>query len=288
MKKGYSVFKKSKNEQNRLDLQNIYGNAYTENVIKSVFANLKSDLVVFDLGCFNGSSTKSFFKNFESQCKRIIGMDFVENAIEEANKETRNGKYKFVFADLESPKLKNQLKNCLKEENKKHLDVVFISYVLLHLKNPQKLLETLASLSDENTVVIIKDTEDSLKVCHPHNEILQEEIELYSKIRNMTRYSDRFIGRKLPKMLVDAGFRNVQSFEPKTTTLGRPLEQRKDLYKILFSFRENPKFPESENNQEEYKQLCKRNKELLAQLKLLFESEDFFFIQFTFVFVAKK
>lgn len=288
MKKDYSVFEKTKNEQDRLNLQTKYGNAFTTNVLESVFSDLDDDNVVFDLGCFNGSSTKTFFKDYESKCKKIIGIDFVESAIEEANKDTRNGKYKFLFADLESSKLESVLKDCLDSENKKFVDVIFISYVMLHLQNPQKLLKTVSKFSNENTIIIIKDAEDALKICHPHNEILQEEIELYAKIRNMSRFSDRFIGRKIPKMLMDAGFKNITCFQPKSTTLGKSLEERRDLYKVLFSFREHPKFAESKADSEEFKELCRRNRYLLEKLKALFEKEDFFFIQFTFIFVAKK
>lgn len=288
MKKNYKAYEKPKMEQDRLDLQTKNGSKFTQNIIEKVFEEIPKDAVVMDFGCFNGNSTKTFFSQNENQCKRIIGLDFVADAIEQANKDTHDGKYKFIFADLESSDLEKIISDCLKVEGKKYIDIAFISYVLLHLKKPEKLLKLIAKFSDCNTVVIIKDTDDALKICYPGNEILQEEIEVYSRLRLISRYSDRFIGRKIPKMLMQAGFKNVECFQSKGTTLGKTLKERRDQYEVDFSYREYPDFPEVDTDTTEFQALNKRNKELLRKIKKLFEKDDFFYLKFTFTFIAKK
>ena len=177
---------------------------------------------------------------------------------------------------------------CLQAEKKKYIDVAFISYVLLHLKKPEKLLKTIAKFSNANTVVIIKDTDDSLKVCYPGNEILQEEIQVYSDLRLISRYSDRFIGKKIPQMLVHAGFKSIECFQSRGTTLGKTKKQRKEQFEVDFSYRYYPDFPEANTETPQFQLLNYRNHELLDKLKRLFEKDDFFYLKFTFAFVAKK
>lgn len=286
--KDYKAYNKPMIEQDRLDLQIEKGAVFTQNIIQKAFESISKNAIVFDFGCFNGNSTKTFFGKYENRCKKIFGLDFVADAIDHANKDTHNGKYEFLFADLESPRLERIIAECLQKEKKQHIDIAFISYVLLHLKKPEKLLKTIAKFSNEKTVVIIKDTDDSLKMCYPGNEILQEEIQVYSQLRLISRHSDRFIGRKIPQMLTRAGFKNIECFQPRGTTLGKTKQQRKEQFEIDFSYRYHPDFPEIETNTAEFQSLNKRNKELLDKLKKLFEKNDFFYIKFTFVFVARR
>lgn len=286
--KDYKAFEKPLDEQRRLDLQTEKGANFTQNIIEKVFKDVPKNAVVFDFGCFNGNSTKTFFKKHEKQCQRIVGIDFVADAIDQANKDTLNGKYKFIFADLESSKLEKTITDCLTAEGKEYIDVAFISYVLLHLKKPEKLLKTIAKFSNKNTVIIIKDTDDALKICHPGNEILQEEIQVYAKLRQISRFSDRFIARKIPQMLMRAGFKNIECIQSKGCTLGKTLKQRRDQFELDFSYRLHPDFPEVDTNTEEFKALHKKNIELLEKLRKLFEKDDFFYLKFTFVFVAKQ
>ncbi len=292
MKKDYSLFNKTQKEQSRLVLQAKYSARASEKIVELAFGNLKDDLLVVDFGCFNGKTTKAFFEKYEQKCKRIVGFDFVQNAVDEANKNFKNDKYKFFFADLEAKNFEKQLQDYLKSESKEYIDVAFFSYVLLHLNNPQKFLKLVSKYSNEETVLIILDADDSLKVCHPHNEILQEELALFPKIRNQLRYSDRFIGKKIPNMLMNTGFKNISDHSLRVSTLGKSIQERRDIYIDDFSYRENPQkeilSTKEIKDLETFNKLCKRNEYLLKKIKTLFEDDKFFYLRVSFIFVAKK
>lgn len=55
-----------------------------------------------------------------------------------------------------------------------------------------------------------------------------------------------------------------------------------------FSYRYHPDFPEIDTNTAQFQSLNKRNQELLHKLEKLFEKDDFFYLKFTFAFVARK
>ncbi len=292
MKKDYSLFNKTQKEQNRLVLQAKYSSKASEKIVELAFENLKDNLLVVDFGCFNGKTTQTFFEKYEPKCKRIVGFDFVQNAVDEANKNLKNDKYKFFFADLEAKNFEKQLQDYLKSESKEYIDVAFFSYVLLHLTNPQKFLKLVSKYSNEETVIIIIDTDDSLKVCYPHNEILQEELALFPKIRKQLRYSNRFIGKEIPNMLMNAGFKNISDHSAKVSTIGKSIQERRDLYIDDFSYRENPQkeilSTKKIKDLKSFNKLCKRNKYLLKKIKTFFEDEKFFYLRVYLIFVAKK
>lgn len=233
------------------------------------------NLKVLDVGCSNGFKTKLMFDKYKN-IKYILGIDIDEQAINEAKENFKNNnKYKFELKKIED----------LDENNK--YDIIYLSYVLQHLKNPTKVLKTLKNMLSDRGVLIIKVPDDNFKLCYPDsNNLLHKIFSLYENEiminQNITKYTDRYIGKKVYNYLIKNDYKSIQLFYSITDTIGKSLEERLVLFENSIAFRS----PNNKNNIKEET----RNKmnELLTELKNNFSKDDFYYVMAVLYYVARK
>jgi SAM-dependent methyltransferase len=87
-------------------------------------------------------------------------------------------------------------------------DVVYVRFVLTHLPNPLAALQSLTQWLNPGGVLITEDIDFSGHFCHPESAAFDRYVDWYSTAVRQ-RGCDPDIGPKLPSLLSQAGFTNV-------------------------------------------------------------------------------
>ncbi len=234
-----------------------------------------SNLKVLDIGCSNGFKTKMLFDKYDN-ITSITGIDTDENAINEAKVNfIEDKKYSFELKSIDN------LNKC------STYDVINLSYVLQHLEHPQEILKKLKSILTDRGIIIIKVPDDSFKFCYPDNEDLLHKIfYLYEneimKKQNITKYTDRYIGKKVYNYLVQNDYNNIKLYYSVSDTIGKTVEQRLKFFDSSIGFR-------SAMNKSNVSEKVKNEmEELLYKLKQNFQKEDFYYTMTVLYYIASK
>ena len=206
----------------------------------------------------------------------ITGIDVDEIAINEAKLNFKeNKKYNFELKSIDN------IYNTLT------YDIINLSYVLQHLKNPEKVLVKLKNMLTNRGIIIIKVPDDSFKFCYPDNKNLLHKIfNLYEKEimiqQNITKHTDRYIGKKVYNYLAQNNYNNIKLYYSISDTIGKTLEQRLKLFDSSIGFRS------AINKKNVSEKIKNEMEELLNELKKEFEKEDFYYTMTVLYYIASK
>lgn len=233
------------------------------------------DLKVLDVGCSNGFKTKMLFDKYDN-ITHITGIDIDNNAINEATDIFReNKKYKFELKSIDEL-----------DYNSKY-DIIYLSYVLQHLEEPQKVLKKLRNLLTDRGIIIIKVPDDSFKFCYPDKkDLLHKIFNLYEnqimKKQDITKYTDRYIGKKVYNYLVESDYNNIKLYYSISDTIGKTREQRLSFFDSSIGFRS------AINKKDVSEKVKNKMEELLNELKKEFEKEEFYYTMTVLYYIASK
>lgn len=233
------------------------------------------DLKVLDVGCSNGFKTKMLFDKYDN-ITHITGIDIDNNAINEATDIFReNKKYKFELKSIDEL-----------DYNSKY-DIIYLSYVLQHLEEPQKVLKKLRNLLTDKGIIIIKVPDDSFKFCYPDKkDLLHKIFNLYEnqimKKQDITKYTDRYIGKKVYNYLVESDYNNIKLYYSISDTIGKTREQRLSFFDSSIGFRS------AINKKDVSEKVKNKMEELLNELKKEFEKEEFYYTMTVLYYIASK
>lgn len=233
------------------------------------------NLKVLDVGCSNGFKTEMLFDKY-SNIKHIVGIDIDNNAILEAKEKFKNNK-RYTF----------ELKSIDKLEDQEKYDIINLSYVLQHLENPQEILKRIKNNLTERGIIIIKVPDDSFKFCYPDEEFLLYKIlclyenEIMRK-QNITRFTDRYIGKKVKNYLSKNGYKNIKLYYSITDTVEKTRDERLKLFESSISFRS------AKNKSNISEDVSNEMNDLLSKLKKKFEDDTFYYTMTVLYYIANK
>ena len=208
---------------------------------------------------------------------KYTGIDYDETAIETAKKNYPSDT--FYVGDIYEDAI---LEKIAKD---KEYNVIILSQVLMHVANPMKLLKICYNLLSRNGMIYIKTVEDGMKMCHPHEELLQRILELYQehrqKVANYTPdgFTDRFCGHKVYTMLKDIGFWDIKHQIAHKDTVGADYSERMIQYDQSFSFRLSKKMDDATYEEMKF---------LLREMKEAFRDDNFYYTTPVFYYTAHK
>lgn len=234
----------------------------------------RQNIKVLDVGCSNGFKTKMLFDGYDN-IEHITGIDIDKKAILEAqNKFKDNDRYSFELKSIYD----------IKDEQ---YDLINLSYVLQHLENPQEALKLLRSKLTDRGILILKVPDDSFKHCYPDDgDLLHKIFDLYENkiMRNqeITKFTDRYIGKKVSVWLKQNGYKDVKVFYSISDTLNKTLEERLELFNRTIAFRNG------EDKQNITEDVKNQMKELLNKFKKKFEDDDFYYSMTILYYIATK
>jgi len=180
-------------EAKRLEKQSTLNNYSLETELKNTYISPHSR--VLDAGCGSGLLTRFLLDNFHTL--KIEGCDASDERIQQARDLAKANQYQnanFKQQDL------NQL-----NYHEDYFDQAFCRYVLEHLTCPLRALEEIYRVIRPGGELVAIDADGVLFNLYSDNETLNRYLETLKKVSPM----DLFIGRKIPKLMKEAGFRNI-------------------------------------------------------------------------------
>jgi len=260
-------------ENKRLLLQNHLLDSFDRDVYTGVFASAGAPLTILDVGCNSGDMLIPRLEGFV--VKSYIGIDKSEPQIEKARQHYGSGSFCFLTMDIESEAFADDLADIMSSHGIGSFGVINISMVLLHLKDPQRLLDTLHRFLAEDGTIIIRDIDDGLNLAYPDDRGLFPRIYKIAEVDDIT--GNRFTGRKVFGFLQKAGYREILLRRTGLSTSRLNAEQKREFYdmtyKTILDRTEvmRNKYPGDELYEDNYRWVLENS----AAVRELFLREDF-------------
>lgn len=217
----------------------------------------------------------------------MLGVDCNEGAIRSAEANFGSDDREFMLCDIESDDLGGVLDGFCSKRGVK-FDLINLSMVLLHLKDPLKVLKTARKFAAKDAVVIVKDIDDGLNLAYP------DERGLFAEAMRLCAASPwsgfRQSGRQVPYLLKKAGFRDVRLVKCGLDTLGMDYDERQALFDTYFSIirQDYRTLSTTRQNNENYRLAQKWIEQNYDDAEDAFHEENFFFSLGFMLFVAKR
>ncbi len=243
-------------------------------------------IIILDLRCGDGSSTIKRFKKYLDKVEVVIGIDSSNEKIEIAkNTYIGSSKFDFYCIDLDTAYSKTQLKSILKKYNSTHFSIIFGAYILIHLNYPEKLIESLYELTKNGGYLLFQEPDDSGKICYPYEETLRTIIDCFD---SLPWIEDRFFAKKIPTMLSNAGFKNIECIYNTIDNLNKSVQDRRKLFDITFSHRYSSYDCVSEQELADNDITAQNLDNALDKMKELILKDDFYYSETRYIYVARK
>ena len=99
------------------------------------------DMVILDIGCSDGFKTVREFDR--DNVKKVLALDYAAEAVAKAKANCGNEKFCFEMGNVEDAGFEERLIDLMKKYDIEAFDVVHLSLVVLHLKDPVRVLSIL-------------------------------------------------------------------------------------------------------------------------------------------------
>ena len=273
-------------EKERLDIQQSgYKDLDSELIHKQIEIFDRDGLLLIDLGCSDGNLTHNRFCNIP-QISCVIGVDVNQKAIDFANDNYSDDKFHFYQLDLNESDCVQKLERIVKDLGFSSVDIVFSALTLHHLKNTSVLLLKLYEILSEDGRLIIRESDDRGKNCHPNGELLSEFLDRYNLLINDV--TNRKYGRSLFKQLYDAGYVDIDMSYVVRDTCKMNRATKEQMFKVGFGYRYNQLnriLADNPDNPKIQKEI-KWQLETLDKLKAMFLTRDFWYMNTTYIATA--
>lgn len=248
--------------------------------------NNSQDLTVLDVGANNGEFIMDRLGN-DPRVTKIIGLEYNLEAVEYANAHFSH-KCSFYQCDAESADFEDTLISILNKNGLENVDIINISMLILHLKNPARMLKILRKYLSPQGMIIIKDIDDGLNFCYPDPEgRFERAIEICSTDHDA---GFRQSGRQIFTLLVNAGFQDVHMENACLSTAGLDYDGKQALFDTYFGFilsdmaKLSREHPNDQTLRENYKWL----EENFEELEDAYHVNNFIFNLGFLIFSANK
>lgn len=229
--KGYNYDTCAETEGKRLRTQA----ALMHNMDLPIFQKIlreRPGATILDIGCNEGDSAMSRIHG--SGASMYIGLDISAKAIEAARKKYEDDVTHFIQYDVSSKALPVELYSILKQYGVEQVDVIIISLVLLHLEDPEDLINALFPFLKRGGAIYIKDIDDRDNKAVPDPEKM---FERSTQIASHNRESgNRNVGRNVPTWLKRFGYKDITCHMKGLTSRGMTQEQRQALWDTYYGF----------------------------------------------------
>ena len=188
----------AENEISRLESQARV--RWPQEVIVLRNAGLTVGTRIADIGCGSGIITE-YLANEVDESGLVVGIENNEKLFNLAK--ARNAKYKQV-------QIINNDAGRIVDIEDNNFDLIYARFILQHLSDPSALLIEAERILMPGGKLIVMDADDSLFHITPYHKEMGEFLSEVSK--GQAKYGgDRNIGHKIPCMLFDSGFSNINT-----------------------------------------------------------------------------
>ena len=223
----YSIEKEA--EQIRLKAQNRFFNMYANGYLDEIWKKYDNPAVL-DIGCEGADNI--FLRVGDKPYSFLLGVDANEEAVERANKAHASDKTVFVACDVVSAEFFRTMFSQMQKHKISGFDIIHISSVLLHLGKVSDLLKDLYMLLSENGTIFIQDEDDGVNLAYPPSKFFDDCFYIWEHSKES---GDRKMGRKLPSLLKEAGFKNINILSTTMTSVDFNEQFREELWDLYFN-----------------------------------------------------
>lgn len=203
-----------------------------EQVVFSQILGRGEDLKVLDIGCNGGQKTVRYFD--VPSVGRVIGLEFNEALARQAQEEYGNGKFTFCCMDVEGEAFPQQLAALLEDCGIRQLDVIYLSFLLMHLRDPEKLLAALEAFLKPGGQLVIVEPNDGASALTPDGD---GSLEQYLDILDRDPYSgNRRLGGQLIPMLTRCGYCQIREWLRGVEGGPGETARKRDIFTTFFSY----------------------------------------------------
>ena len=253
----------------------------------SKILNTYDDIKVLDIGSNNGD----FIMNrmgLKDNVSLVVGLEYDSKSVEVANNKYNKNNAYFYQINVEDETLNDKLEEILEERNIDKFNVINLSMIILHLKNPFKLLKTLRKFLCADGSVIVRDIDDGINYAFP------DENGDFARVISICKQNEtsgyRYSGRQIYTLLKRAGYANIKLEKCGLSTIEMDFEEREALFDTYFSFILDDckimteRYPNNMDYLEDYHWY----KNIYEDLEERFQDETFVFSLGFMIYTAKK
>lgn len=218
-------------EIDRLAIQNRLFKAYEQPVYQQVLAQYEHPKLL-DIGCNNGSKTVDRFGS--QNTARVIGLECHSGLVMQAQETYGNKIFSFYQCDVEDADFLEQIALLMAQNGVAAFDVIHVSFVLMHLKNPGALLGTIKNLLAPGGRLIIVEADDTLSRVSPDENHLCKS---FMEILTLDPFSgDRTCGSKIFALLAEYGYQKIVLENTLIGAVQGELQKKQDIFNTFFSY----------------------------------------------------
>ncbi|HZO57300.1 MAG TPA: methyltransferase domain-containing protein [Bryobacteraceae bacterium] len=162
-------------------------------------AGIRPGMSCLEIGCGGGDLAFDMAR-MVGPAGRVVGTDIDEAKLGLARKES---------AELQLNNIDFQFQDITTTDPEGEFDLIHARFVLTHLMDPAQALTRMRRALRKGGVVVVEDIDFRGYFCYPESPAFWRYVELYTETVRR-RGADPSIGPRLPSLLADAGFSDVQ------------------------------------------------------------------------------
>lgn len=232
---------------------------------EDLFAEIKDNYnkpTILDVGSNDGTMSHHIYQKLDAGL--LIGLEYDKQIVQIANEKFNKKNMYFYQCDISTGELEKLIEEIMAEKKIEKFDILHISMVLLHLKNPFKILRILRKYIKSGGKIIIRDIDDGYNVAYPDEE------NIFKKAMNIIernpRWGYRESGRQIYTLLKKIHCENIKQEKIGINTINMSFDEREALYHTYFgSILEDIEICIKEHP---------NNKQLIEDKKWLMENQD--------------
>ena len=186
------------------------------------------DMVILDIGCSDGFKTVREFDR--DNVKKVLALDYAAEAVAKAKANCGSEKFCFEMGNVEDADFEGRLIDLMKKHDIEAFDVVHLSLVVLHLKNPVNLFTLLRRYIKKDGRIVIVEADDDKAVLSPDDYYLRK----YNSLLKLDPYmGNRECASNMYIWLNKAGYCSIH--DTYVYAQGKDTATKKAMFDIYFS-----------------------------------------------------
>ena len=186
------------------------------------------DMVILDIGCSDGFKTVREFDR--DNVKKVLALDYAAEAVAKAKANCGSEKFCFEMGNVEDADFECRLADLMKKHDIEAFDVVHLSLVVLHLKNPVNLFTLLRRYLKKDGRIVIVEADDDKAVLSPDDYYLRK----YNSLLKLDPYmGNRECASNMYIWLNKAGYCSIH--DTYVYAQGKDTATKKAMFDIYFS-----------------------------------------------------
>ena len=186
------------------------------------------DMMILDIGCSDGYKTVKEFDR--DNVRKVLALDSAPEAVSKAKANCGNEKFCFEMGNVEDADFEDRLIDLMKKYDIEAFDVVHLSLVVLHLKDPVRVLSILKKYIGKGGRIVIVEADDDKATLSPDDYYLRK----YNSLLKIDPYmGNRECANNMYIWLNQAGYHNIK--DSYAFVQSGDMETKKVMFDIYFS-----------------------------------------------------